>query len=86
MTDAELFALLDGDAPSAGFEAAHLRTCAECADRLRVMRLRWSRLDALLSDADAPLGGLLPSTLAELRAAGPAAPHGACNGPPRSRW
>ena len=36
MTDAELFALMDGDAPSAGFAAAHLRTCAECADRLRV--------------------------------------------------
>ena len=67
MTDAELFALLDGDARSAGFEAAHLRTCAECADRLRVMRLRWSRLDALLKDADAPLGGVLPPTLAELR-------------------
>ena len=67
MTDAELFALLDGDTPSAGFAAAHLRTCAECADRLRVMRLRWSRLDALLQDTDAPLGGVLPPTLAELR-------------------
>ena len=67
MTDAELFALLDGDAPFAGIEAAHLRTCAECTDRLRVMRLRWSRLNALLRDADAPLGGVLPPTLAELR-------------------
>lgn len=67
MTDAELFALLDGDTPSAGFAAAHLSTCAECADRLRVMRLRWSRLDALLEDTDAPLGGVLPPTLAELR-------------------
>ena len=67
MTDAELFALLDGDAPPGGSEAAHLGTCAECADRLRVMRRRWSRLDALLQDADAPLAGVLPPTLAELR-------------------
>ena len=67
MTDAELFTLLDGDTASNGVEAAHLRQCAECADRLRVMRLRWSRLDALLKDTDAPLGGVLPPTLGELR-------------------
>ena len=67
MTDAELFTLLDADAPSSGFEGAHLGTCAECADRLRVMRRRWSRLDALLEDADPPLAGVLPPTLAELR-------------------
>ena len=67
MTDAQLFSLLDGDALSSGFAAAHLGTCAECADRLRVMRLRWSRLDALLEATDAPVGGVLPPTLAELR-------------------
>jgi len=67
MTDAELFALLDGDTPSAGLAVAHLGVCAECADRLRVMRLRWSRLDALLREADAPFSGVLPPTLAELR-------------------
>jgi hypothetical protein len=67
MTDAQLFSLLDGDTPSSGFPAAHLGTCAECADRLRVMRLRWSRLGALLEATDAPLGGVLPPTLAELR-------------------
>ncbi len=67
MTDAQLFSLLDGDTPFSGVAAAHLGTCAECADRLRVMRLRWSRLDALLEATDAPLGGVLPPTLAELR-------------------
>ena len=67
MTDAQLFSLLDGDTPSSGVAAAHLGTCAECADRLRVMRLRWSRLGALLEATDAPLGGVLPPTLAELR-------------------
>ncbi len=67
MTDAQLFSLLDGDTPSSGSAAAHLGTCAECADRLRVMRLRWSRLGALLEATDAPLGGVLPPTLAELR-------------------
>ncbi len=67
MTDAQLFSLLDGDTPASSFAAAHLATCAECADRLRVMRLRWSRLDALLEATDAPLGGVLPPTLAELR-------------------
>ena len=67
MTDAQLFSLLDGDALSSGFAAAHLGTCAECAERLRVMRLRWSQLGALLEATDAPLGGVLPPTLAELR-------------------
>ena len=67
MTDAQLFSLLDGDTPSSGSAAAHLGTCAECADRLRVMRLRWSRLGARLEATDAPLGEALPPTLAELR-------------------
>lgn len=67
MTDAQLFSLLDDDTPAAGVAAAHLGTCVECADRLRVMRLRWSRLDALLEATDAPVGGVLPPTLAELR-------------------